>query len=280
MKLPNARFDFLSLRSCCLELRATEAATPFGHATGFLWRYEGRSIVVTNWHVLAGKNPFTGEWLKHGQCPQFIDLHFWSLDRVEADGTRHLTSHCAKVCVYEHFHSPRWREHAARRKLCIDIAVIDVTETLQSICSLDAVMYLNEYGFSPILQIIGADAFAVGYPINDPPPKMPIWKRGSIASEPLAPWRGRPAFLLDGRTSAGMSGSPVIRRVVGPCPVSAEELNVNAILTSEFLGVYSGRLHDDEDNASIGIVWRREALAELLTLQMPGSRDAPSPPTP
>jgi hypothetical protein len=57
--------------------------------------------------------------------------------------------------------------------------------------------------------------------------------------------------------------------------VSGTELNRDAILTSEFLGVYSGRLHDDEDNASIGIVWRREVLAELLMLQMPGTRDSP-----
>jgi hypothetical protein len=204
-----------------------------------------------------------------------IDLHFWSLDRTEPDNTKHFSSHSAKVYVYEDFHSPNWREHAARRTLCIDIAVIDVTETLQSVCHPDTIVHLNEYGFSPILQVIGADAFAVGYPINDPPPKLPIWKRASIASEPLAPWRGRPAFLIDGRTSAGMSGSPVIRRVFGPCAVSGTELNRDAILTSEFLGVYSGRLHDDEDNASIGIVWRREVLAELLMLQMPGTRDSP-----
>jgi hypothetical protein len=44
-------------------------------------------------------------------------------------------------------------------------------------------------------------------------------------------------------------------------------------MTSEFMGVYSGRLFDDENNASIGLVWHRNLIDEMLAAPVAGSRD-------
>jgi len=44
------------------------------------------------------------------------------------------------------------------------------------------------------------------------PGRSPIWKRGSMASEPKYNWRDKPGFLIDTATRNGMSGAPVVAR--------------------------------------------------------------------
>src|ERR1051326_9348136 len=74
---------------------------------------------------------------------------------------------------------------------------------------------------------------------------------GSIASELVAGWHKKPAFLVGCRTSKGMSGSPVIRRLFGPAASADMTVKLDAVVTSQFMGIYSGRLHDDESVANI-----------------------------
>lgn len=45
------------------------------------------------------------------------------------------------------------------------------------------------------------------------------------------------------------------------------------IMVTEFMGVYSGRLFDDENNASLGLVWHRNLIDQLLDGPDSGSRD-------
>ena len=44
---------------------------------------------------------------------------------------------------------------------------------------------------------------------------FPIWKRGSIASEPEIPIDGKPMFYIDTATRQGMSGAPVFAQTSG-----------------------------------------------------------------
>jgi hypothetical protein len=89
----------------------------------------------------------------------------------------------------------------------------------------------------------------------------------------LVPWKLiYPAFLIDCQTSGGMSGSPVLRRVFGPAVLSDLTTQADAAISTEFIGVYSGRLDDDDGNASIGLVWRRRLIEEILTRPMRGQR--------
>ena len=43
---------------------------------------------------------------------------------------------------------------------------------------------LNEIASDPLKITIGMEVFVIGYPFKIEPPAFPIWKRGSIASEP------------------------------------------------------------------------------------------------
>jgi hypothetical protein len=59
---------------------------------------------------------------------------------------------------------------------------------------------------------VAAEVFILGYPKGlSMQGVMPVWKRGSIASEPLINVMDQaPAFLVDAATRDGMSGSPVL----------------------------------------------------------------------
>jgi len=62
--------------------------------------------------------------------------------------------------------------------------------------------------------LIGMDAFILGFPKGIAHQQLlPIWKRGSIATEPEIPREDDlPVFLVDTATREGMSGAPVLLR--------------------------------------------------------------------
>ena len=62
----NANFAggfFNGLSFCCtpIELLANDGTDGVtGTATGFFWLKDGQAYLVTNWHVVTGRNAFTG----------------------------------------------------------------------------------------------------------------------------------------------------------------------------------------------------------------------------
>lgn len=97
-----------------------------------------------------------------------------------------------------------------------------------------------------------------------------LWKRGSIATEPKVDVDGLPKILVDTATRQGMSGSPVFvvdNVIVGDLDPSAaadpHEPWRSAPIYS-FLGIYSGRVGEDEFLSQLGIVWKRSVLAEIV----------------
>jgi hypothetical protein len=50
-------------------------------------------------------------------------------------------------------------------------------------------------------------------------------------------------------------------------------LQMRSCEISGFLGIYSGRLSDDDNVASIGIVWRKNVISELMERPAAGRRD-------
>ena len=74
---------------------------------------------------------------------------------------------------------------------------------------------LNELANDPLVIGIGMEVFILGYPFKIAPPAFPIWKRGSIASEPELVRMTGGYLYVDTASRPGMSGAPVIRRSVG-----------------------------------------------------------------
>jgi hypothetical protein len=171
----------------------------------------------------------------------------------------------------------------------IDIAVVPLNDTLEAlgvdrktIQSFDNKVIVHK-GVSPDDMTyeeasvrVGADVFILGYPkgLASQGP-FPVWKRASVATEPLFNLEGgHPIVLLDGLTRHGMSGSPVIYlgsdlRDSRGFPA---DLNGNDLDDPWLLGVYAGRRGSsgDELEMALGRMWRKEHLDEIFRLKTPG----------
>ena len=134
----------------------------------------------------------------------------------------------------------------------------------------------NKYRLFPINAIefdsrfkeeVADDAFVVGYPFADMTyASLPIWKRASLASEPDIDVDRLPKMLIDTATRPGLSGSPVIMQRVGihgaKDGVFSEDTIIGRI--RKFVGIYSGRIGDDELKAQLGIVWKAQVISEIV----------------
>jgi hypothetical protein len=74
-------------------------------------------------------------------------------------------------------------------------------------------------------------------------------------------YNGKPVFLIDATTRAGMSGSPVVLRQFGGYNTRNGGYFSSAGFFTRFMGIYSGRIHRDSE---IGMVWRPEVIFEIL----------------
>ena len=94
---------------------------------------------------------------------------------------------------------------------------------------------------------------------------LPIWKRGSIASETPLGVDGRPIFLVDAATTAGMSGSPIIRKVT---TLTADNRDIDALQefsSYELIGIYAGRLEGSKlASVNIGYGWYRTMIDHAI----------------
>jgi hypothetical protein len=274
-----ARFDQLSLSSCYLDLFAN--GTRIGNATGFLWRHGDEVYLVTNWHVVTNKDIFTNDLLDGPICPDLIRAYVsfrnepMPADKdVLGDSARSNLQHPIDILVYQQFESPLWLQHKDWAEKRIDVVLLKLPPAKPD-QPYDKAICLNDYRFGELMHFSGSELFIIGYPMKEELDSylFPIWKNGTIAREPFAGWKNRPAFLVDSRTSKGMSGSLVVRRVFGPATNKNLEVQLDAVVTSEFLGIYSGRLYDGDKLPSIGIVWWRSVIDEILAQPTPGQRD-------
>lgn len=130
----------------------------------------------------------------------------------------------------------------------------------------EATCFLNDHDGHRIVTNVGDDCFILGYPLRNYDGLMPpIWKRGSIASETPLGLDGRPVFLIDAATTPGMSGSPIIRKVV---TMTADNKDIGALQEFsyyEMIGIYAGRL-DSPDLAAVnlGYGWYRSVIDRAL----------------
>ena len=128
------------------------------------------------------------------------------------------------------------------------------------------------------------DVFVVGYPwgLTGGDTVLPLYKRGSVASEPVIDYNNLPCFLIDCRTAHSMSGSPVFCSHSGIwCPSGKMENDSIIGTVMNFAGVYSGRLRDKDaardarvadQIGEIGIVWRKHYLDSVAQAGVTGAK--------
>lgn len=257
---------FNALSFCCtpIELLANDGSdSVISTATGFFWQINDQPYLITNWHVISGRNPFTGDLNSSGYIP--TRLKFYGLS-VSTNGKEINFSRRAWALDWNDELSKKFEKPPNFHDQAIDIWAIPIQK--ECVFGRDASRtgfngsefiscFVNDYKGDNITTNVSDDCFILGYPLTNYDGLMPpIWKRGSIASETPLGIDGRPIFLVDAATTPGMSGSPIFRKIT-----TLTAKNVNDDLIQEFssfklIGVYAGRLENKSlERVNIGYGW-------------------------
>lgn len=145
------------------------------------------------------------------------------------------------------------------------MAAIDVTTTVAGL----HISHANEVEADAVLDPhVSQEVFVLGFPlgmITGVP--APVCKCASVASDPNFDPDGLPKLFIDTATRPRMSGSVVLARhtILGKAFPRKNGTESEPVLQLDtVLGVYSGRLGAGDLEAQLGIVWRRNAIVEII----------------
>lgn len=241
--------DRFSICTVPLELLANKK--PMGVATGFVWKRGQQHYLVTNWHVITGKNTQTGKLELPARPESFRALfNFPTGDFGKSEAYIDLRDTNGK---------PLWFVHPSGGR--IDVVVLPLN--LSPTAALD-LSPINLHTSKPLRIQIGMEVFILGYPFGMDPPGFPVWKRGTIASEPDLVPSTIGYYLVDTASRPGMSGAPVILRSWTNDYVDGSVRVMMDTPATNFIGIYSGRLYAALDEAQIGMVWHQSYIEEII----------------
>ncbi|TDZ41638.1 trypsin-like peptidase domain-containing protein [Mycobacteroides franklinii] len=245
-------------------------------ATGSAFFYK----VGNDYFLITARHNFTG-WddvnevplSSRGVGPTHIRIGFWP---PQPSGgyqlTEPLSINLFQMPLFEEpdgegVRAARWLEHPSYgQKVDVAAMKIRLPESPDVLC-LPWDSGSPDIAYSNTKLWVTQNVSIVGYPYGLNNNNLPVWVRGSIATEPELLYvndqgEGLPLFLVDARTRKGQSGSPVMLfrhpgEVVATGPNSA---GVTHGTQSKLLGVYSGRVNRDSD---LGYVWRVGIVDEI-----------------
>ena len=123
----------------------------------------------------------------------------------------------------------------------------------------------------------------IGYPYGfyDAKNALPIWKTGSVASEPDIDFDGKPLMLIDVAAFPGMSGSPAFATAYGMYEMH-DGTGVTPGGVQQFIGIYASNVvrHKekfleyiphavsvgirDEESLQIGHIWKANLILDTV----------------
>ncbi|MGN7861444.1 S1 family peptidase [Microbacterium sp. 22303] len=226
--------------------------------SGFIVWSGDAPYLVTNWHVVTGRNRFTGEPLTSGApIPDRLLLSRFGIDTV----TRAWVRIDETLMLYADG-EPIWLTHPVHGNRVDVVAIRFPLIATTNDGALHPVFYPVTEPDSPGAIAPTSMVTVIGYPYgHSSGDGFPIWATGSIASEPDADYDGLPCFLIDARTVPGQSGSPVITFWTGPKTYANGSMMWNGAESWELHGIYSGRIDSRMD---IGRIWKRRAIREVI----------------
>lgn len=270
-KLPPVRPETLAVTHLEM-IRDNQVLYP---ATGFLYRHGQTLALVSCWHVFTGINPNTK---KVRGYPNKVRFHINVWDRA----TETLEFKPIELELAKKDNVTWWQHPYEGCK--IDIAVLPLNERLgqidnriENIRAIPAQLAIkNDAEGKPYATYaypwIGSEVFILGYPRGLMRQGIfPIWKRGSIASEPMVDIMDGPIILVDALTREGMSGAAVL--YFGTDLVTMEGPEQMPPSQHPWLvGVYAGRegVTREEVDMALGRIWKRHFLDEIFYHRKPG----------
>jgi len=246
-----------SIKAFQVELMFDETVLSTG--TCFFARIGERALLFTNRHNVTGVNNDSGECLaRTGGIPNKArvslpnvftsDIHE---GKLEANNFHEFV-----IDLYwdENFVTPVWIEHPMREKIDVVGLKIDIDFNISSLM-FDVSCDNQEIYAGSLVSIIG-------FPFGLSAAYYPIWISGYVATEPIINYGDLPMFLVDSRTRAGQSGSPVVSVLRNGQTVIREGSNLTVTGNIiELVGIYSGRINSESD---LGRVWKASVIREIL----------------
>ncbi|MBL4601526.1 MAG: trypsin-like peptidase domain-containing protein [Emcibacteraceae bacterium] len=228
-------------------------------ATGFFYADGEEIYLVSNWHVLSGRNPQTGQpHHNSGAIPHSLSFPLMRKKNHLNDSTNHT------VLLVNKQDENLWLQDRGYGQR-VDVAVLKLDINLSDFAN--ECTNLNNNANDLDISA-GIDVFVLGYPLNQSKQRnIPVWKKASIASEPYYPLDDHyEGFLIDCSTREGMSGAPVIARQFGFYLRQDGEVSLKPGIHSRFLGIYSGRYTgNDLAEMQLGIVWKEEHIQNIIS---------------
>ena len=265
--------NFLSLRFQLNGdfIRRDDGSVYITNATGFLYRKNDDYYLITNLHVISGRNIFTQQPLdQNGALPtqiNFIPSVINNAGCISKKINFELISP-----LYDDQNTPFWLVHP-QFKRTVDVAVLPIKLIKTPLRADERFFCITDVFLDDDLIFeVADDVFVVGYPFGrgsvftDVLP-IPVWKRASIASEMDLNYYmdDRPVFLVDTMTKPGMSGSPVIGMAKGLMRGINGSVSIGTGYAMKFLGIYSGRIDGEQQGEScLGLVWKKELIDEII----------------
>jgi trypsin-like peptidase len=246
--------------------------TQLANATGFFFRGANGTSLVTNWHVVSGRHPETLACLdkKTAALPDRLRISVPVNKGIAPAIVVGWNEYWVSLYDDESREKAVWRVHPDHGHN-VDVVAIPLGGLEKSllIAANDPTLMLEDLRLYPSL-----DVYVVGFPLGMfGGARFPIWKRGSIASEPDLNVAGKPCFYIDTATREGMSGAPVYAQEVGLWqPNGVTDLASSVIGKGRsFVGVYASRVGaEDEFKAQLGLVWKTAALECVVNNGVPG----------
>lgn len=270
--------NFFSLITCPIEVISSQDKV-IGNGTGFFYAASEEDVYfVTNWHIVTGRNPENPNISENGAIP--VSLRCWLHKKLEQDNviSRNQLLEFDIPINNEEGNDPNWFEHPDHA-YGVDVVAIDLDrKQLEQNFRFNILSDYN--GFQEAYSPNPMDnVFVIGYPLGLSAGNrvLPLYKRGSIASEPIVDSN---LIFIDCRTNKGLSGAPVIVRHDGIWnPEGGNQMTGNTIIGSvtNFIGVYSGRLikigtDKKEEISEIGRVWKKALLDEIIEKKTKGTK--------
>lgn len=236
--------------------------TRLSNASCFFYEAGEKLYLITNWHVVTGKDANTFEHLSANAAePNLLKVHIFEKDTDESFQSGYILT----VSLLDSKGNHLWIE----QKNEIDATMTDVVAIPVNIPLKAKVFPVNclEEPFNENTTVsIKDDVFIIGYPFGIQCSSLPIWKRASIASEPCVDICDKPMMFVDTTTKPSMSGSPVLYKEKRTTTLINNKENQMSRYFTKFIGVYSGRVYAKNIyEAQLGIVWKASIIENLLS---------------
>lgn len=233
------------------------------NATAFFTKRNEQLYLVTNWHVVSGKNSDTGELLNtKGAAPD--ELRVYLPQRIADSGEVIFDDSFLTVILVDEDFNKLWLETKIDGKVC-DVALIPIDE-VKAPYIINTIEDCEEPFSEQVRFEIASTVYVIGFPFGKIGGQIPIWKRASVATEPDYEFANMPYYLVDTATRAGMSGSPVILYEKRPTILADQASNRVSLHWTKFEGIYSGRIGaDNESDAQLGRVWKPSVIDLILS---------------